>query len=87
MQERWPYPQEDLQWGEILKAIRELKVEKTPGSHGISAEMLKYEVVVVKWMLWICSLAWEQGKRSGDWRKALTMPLYKGKGSKDKSDY
>lgn len=42
MQERWPYPQGDLEWGEILKAIKKLKVGKTPGSHGISAEMLKY---------------------------------------------
>ncbi len=38
---------------------------------------------VVDWMVWICNLTWEQSKMLKDWRKAITVPLYKGKGNRD----
>ncbi len=43
--------------------------------------MLKYGgEIVVDWMVWICHLVWEQSEVSEDWRKAIIVPLYKGKG-------
>ncbi len=45
---------------------------------------MKYggEIVVV-WMVWICNLAWEQSKVPEAWRKAIIVPLYKGKGKRE----
>ncbi len=38
---------------------------------------------VVEWMTMICDLAWRQGEVPGRLKKAVIMPLHKGKGSKD----
>ncbi len=66
--------------GQVQEALRKLKVEKAPGSDGITAEMLKYgREIVVDWMVWICNLAWEQSKMPEDWRKAIIVLLYIGK--------
>ncbi len=35
-----------------------------------------------RWMMWICNLAWEQSKVPEDWRKAIIVPLYKGRGNR-----
>ncbi len=46
--------------------------------------MLKYGgEIVVDWMMWMCNLAWEQSKVPEDWRKAIIVPLYKGKGNRE----
>lgn len=37
----------------------------------ITAEMLKYGVVVVKRMLWMCNLALNQSEVPEDWKKPL----------------
>lgn len=55
------YPQE-VGNGEVLEAIRQLKVGKNPRIDDTTAEVLQ-SGVVLKWMLFICNLAWEQGKR------------------------
>ncbi len=60
-----------------------LKCGKAEGMDGITAEMLKYGGdAVVEWMLLICECAWKGGKVPNDWKKAITVPLYKGKGSR-----
>lgn len=51
-----------------------LRIGKTPGID-ITVKMLKYGEVILDWILWICNLAWEQHKASGDWGKAITMPV------------
>ncbi len=74
--------QRRLEQSEIMEAIRKLKVGKASGPDGIRGEMLKYGgEVVVNWMMWICNLSWEQSKVPEDWRKAIIVPLYKGKGN------
>ncbi len=50
---------------------------------GITAEMLKYGGdAVVEWMLLICERAWKNGEVPDDSKKAIIVPLYKGKGSR-----
>ncbi len=34
-------------------------------------------------MLRVCPKAWEVGRVPDDWRKAMIVPIYKGKGSKE----
>ncbi len=61
-----------------------MKVGKASGPHGITAVMLKYGgEIVVDWMMWICNLAWVQSKVPEDWRKAIIVTLYKGKGNRE----
>ncbi len=74
--EEQPHTQGRLERGDIMEVIRKLKSGKTPGSDGITAEMLKYGgEIAVDWMMWICNLVWEQRKVSEDWRKAIIVPL------------
>ncbi len=68
---------------EIQKAIARLKCGKAAGMDGITAEMMKYgDDAVVEWMLLICERAQKNGEVPGDWKKAIIVPLYKGKGSR-----
>ncbi len=70
-----------------MESIRKLKLGKAPGSDGITAEMLKYGgEIVVDWMMWICNLEWEESKVPEDCRKAVIVPLYKGKGKREECD-
>ncbi len=51
------------------------------GMDGITKEMLKYGGdVMVEWMLLIWGRAWKKGEVPDDWKKAIIVPLYKGKG-------
>ncbi len=75
--------QREIGRAEIEKAIVRLKCGKAAGMDGITAEMLKYGGdAVVEWMLLICEQAWKKGEVPDDWRKAIIVPLYKGKGSR-----
>ncbi len=68
---------------EVERAIARLKCGKAAGIAGITAEMLKYGGdAVVEWMLLICDYAWKKGEVPDDWKKAIIVPLYKGKGSR-----
>ncbi len=68
---------------EVERAIARLKCGKAVGMDGITAEMLKYGGdAVVEWMLLIRDQAWKKGEVPDDWKKAIIVPLYKGKGSK-----
>jgi len=70
--------------GVIRRAIERLKVGKAAGMDGITAEMLKFGGdVVVEWMHLICNLAWKQGEVPDEWVRAILVPVYKGKGSRD----
>ncbi len=69
---------------EIEKAIARLKCGKAAGMDGITAEMLKCGGdAVVEWMLLIYEQAWKRGEVPDDWKKAIIVPLYKGKGSRN----
>ena len=38
--------------------------------------------IIVEWMFWIYDLAWKQREVPDEWRRAVIVPLHKGKGSK-----
>lgn len=69
---------------EVKEAINRLKMGKAAGVDNIPGEMLRYggeEAVDI--MHRLCKLAWEKESVPEDWRKAVIVPLYKGKGSKE----
>ncbi len=68
---------------EVEKAKSKLKCGKAAGMDGITGEILKYGIdAVVEWMLLICEQAWKKGEVPDDWKKAIIVPLYNGKGSR-----
>ncbi len=82
--EERPQTQGKLERSGIMEAVRKLKLGKAPGSDGITAEMLNYGgEIVVDWIVWMCNLVWEQSKVPKDWRKAIIIPVYKGKGKRE----
>ena len=78
------HTQGKIEWCEVEGAIRKLKVGEASGIYGISTEMLKYRGdMVVEWMAWICSLAWEQGEVPDRCKNSIIILPYKGKGSRN----
>ena len=75
---------EDITREEVVKAMDKLKNGKAAGIDDISAEMLKCGGDRVKeWMWKVCKEAFKCGKVPNDWKNAVILPLYKGKGSSD----
>ena len=75
---------EDITREEVLKALDKLKNGKAAGIDNISTEMLKFGGDCVKdWMWKICKEAFSSGKVPSDWKNAVIVPLFKGKGCKD----
>ena len=59
------------------------KLGKAPGVDGCVFEMLKKGGVAVEdWLLRLFNACWEQGQVPLEWKSALIVPLYKGKGDK-----
>ncbi len=73
-----------IERAEVEKAIAKIKCGKAAGIDGITPEMVKHGGdAVVEWMSVICDLAWRQGEIPDEWKNAVIVPLYKGKGNKD----
>ena len=61
--------------------MKKLNNGKAAGDDGIVGEMLKSgEDVVCKWLSRIFNICWERGEVPRDWRAAVVLPVYKGKG-------
>ena len=68
--------------GEIVRALRSMRVVKAAGYDRVSAEMLKSgDGVVAKLLCLIFHICWRYGRVPGDWCKVVIVPLFKGKGS------
>ena len=75
-------PNED----EIITALKLMKNGRAPGADGISAELLKLGGdTVVRWLLHLATVVWEEERVPEDWVKQLTIPLHK-KGSMQDCD-
>lgn len=76
--------QEGINRKEVEKVMARLKSGKAAGIDGVIAEMLKFGgEVIADWMFWICDLAWRSGEVPEEWREAVIVPLYKGKGCRN----
>ena len=62
-----------------------LKNGKASGKDEITGEMIKGGgEKVVDWIWRLCNMAFESGFVPGEWRSAVIVPVYKGKGERSK---
>ena len=68
---------------EEMDRVRKFKNGKSAGIDEITGEMIKNGgKMVIDWILKLCNKAFMEGIVSRDWRRAVIVPLYKGKGDK-----
>ncbi|MFA0954731.1 RNA-directed DNA polymerase, partial [Klebsiella pneumoniae] len=66
---------------EMKNAMRKLKNGKAAGIDGVTSEMLKYGGAVLDVrMLQLFNACYESGRVPEEWKFAVIVPLYKGKG-------
>jgi hypothetical protein len=74
---------EGITRGEIVSAVKNLKLGKAPGRDGVTAKMLIYGGEdAMNWLEVLCKECWEKGSVPSDWKDAVLVPLYKGKGER-----
>jgi len=71
---------------EVAQAVFALRNGAAPGEDGIAAPMLKLSATLLKWLHRVIAAVWESGRAPVDWKRALLVALYKGKGDKKLSD-
>ncbi|GBP32435.1 Indole-3-acetaldehyde oxidase [Eumeta japonica] len=68
---------------EIMKALQRMKVVKLPDMIRVSSEMLRGGRGIVTSLLYqLFKKCWKSHRVPNDWSKAVIVPLYKGKGSR-----
>ena len=68
---------------EVMGIVRKLKNGKSAGIDEITGQMIKNGgEMVIDWIGKLCKNAFMEGIVSRDWRRAVIVPLYKGKGDK-----
>ena len=69
---------QDILYEEVEKAIRSLKCHKSPGSDGITAEMLQAGgEQLARQIHQLCNKAWHEGTIPEEWSKAILVPIPK----------
>ena len=73
----------ELNEDDVRKAVKKLKKGKSPGIDGITSEMLKYGgESIIEWLTRVCMVCLVKGEVPLDWRRAIVVPFYKGKGDR-----
>ena len=67
---------------EVEVRVNKLKKRKGRFKNEITGEMIKGGDRVMDWIWRLCNMAFESGVVPEDWRSAMTVPLYKGKGER-----
>ena len=68
---------------DVEVAVRSMRVGKSAGRDGITAECLKQGGgAIVEWLVRLLNTCFDAGEVPEDWRMAIIVPLYKGKGDK-----
>ena len=67
---------------EVEEAVFACRNGAAPGADGIAAPMLKLSGTMLKWLHRVIVAVWESGKAPVDWKRALLVALYKGKGER-----
>src|SRR5678815_3019926 len=74
---------DDVNTKEIMGRVRKLKNGKSASIDEITGEMIKNGgEMVIDWIWKLCNKSIMEGIVSRDWRRAVIVPLYKGKGDK-----
>lgn len=69
---------QDILYAEVEKAIRSLKSHKSPGSDGITAEMLQAGgEQLTRQIHNLCNKAWHEGTIPEEWSKSILVPILK----------
>ena len=69
---------QDILYSEVQAAIRALKKNKSPGSDGITAEMLQAGGdPLARQIHMLCNKAWHEGTIPGEWGKSILVPIPK----------
>lgn len=71
---------------EVKDAVDALRNGATPGVDGIAAPMLKLSDTMLKWLHRVIVAVWQSGKAPVEWKRALLVALYKGKGERKVRD-
>jgi hypothetical protein len=71
---------------EVQLAVKALRNGAAGGLDGIVAPLLKTGFVVVSWLHRVICAVWRSGRAPVDWKRALIVPLYKGKGDRKVAD-
>ena len=69
---------QDILCAEVQKAIRSLKCNKSPGSDGVTAEMLQAGgEQLARQIHKLCNKAWHEGTIPEEWSKSIRVPIPK----------
>ena len=71
---------------EVEEAVFACRNGAAPGVDGIAAPMLKLSGTMLKWLHRVIVAVWESGKAPVEWKRALLVALYKGKGGRKVRD-
>src|SRR5678815_5149968 len=64
----------------VMDKVRKLKNGKSAGIDEIAGEMIKNGAeMVIDWIWKLCNKAFTEGTVPSDWRRAVIVPLYKGR--------
>jgi Reverse transcriptase (RNA-dependent DNA polymerase)/Endonuclease-reverse transcriptase len=75
--------QKDMSMDELKKAMKKLKNGKAAGVDGVTSEMIKYGGAVLDVrLLQLMNACFKSGRAPEEWKCAVIVPLYKGKGDK-----
>jgi hypothetical protein len=66
---------------EVVDAIAALRDAAAAGADSIVAPLLKVSATMAEWLHRVIVAVWVSGKAPVDWKRALIVPLFKGKGS------
>jgi hypothetical protein len=71
---------------EVQAAVKALRNDAAPGVDGIVAPLLKVGSVMAVWLHRVITAVWASGRAPVEWKRALIVPLYKGKGDRKAVD-
>ena len=71
---------------EVIEAVQACRNGASPGVDGIGAPMLKLSGTMVEWLHRVIVAVWQSGCAPVEWKRALLVALYKGKGERKLTD-
>jgi hypothetical protein len=71
---------------EVAESVTALRNGAAPGEDGIAAPMLKLSGTMLEWLHRVVVAVWESGHAPVEWKRALLVALYKGKGDRKVTD-